>query len=341
MQRHARSFLLLLSLTAFCGTVARAQPDTMKAVRFHAYGGAELLKIEDVPRPTPAAGELLVRVIAAGVNPVDAKVRQGTFKQPGATLPLIPGYDISGIVEAAGAKATKFKKGDSVYAYLSLTRGGAYAEYAIVPEKDAAPKPKNLTHAEAAAVPLAALTAWQALVEKAKLESGQAALIHGGSGGVGSFAVQIAKARGAKVVATASTRNQEFLRELGVDQPINYRATKFEEVVSDIDVVLDTVGSDTLTRSYDIVKKGGIIVSIVDQPAKEELEKRSIRGAVFLVQPNGEQLAAIGQLIEAGQVKSSLTHTFPMAEVGRAHEAIASGHTRGKLVLRIAEEPAP
>jgi NADPH:quinone reductase-like Zn-dependent oxidoreductase len=333
-----RRSLATLLVAIVCSASGLASAETMKAVRVHSYGGLDALKIEEAPRPEPGAGELLVRVMAAGVNPVDAKARAGAFKLPGAKLPLIPGYDISGVVESTGSGVTKFNKGDAVYAYLSLAKGGAYAEFAVVKETEAALKPKNLSHEEAAAVPLAALTAWQALIDTAKMQEGQSVLIHGGSGGVGSFAVQIAKARGAKVSATASARNQEFLKELGADQPIDYRATKFEEVVNDVDVVLDTVAGETLTRSYDVVKKGGFIVSILDQPEKAELEKRGIRGTAILVRPNGEQLAEIAKLIEGGQVKPHVTQVFPLEEVARAHEAIETGHTRGKLVLRIADE---
>ena len=311
----------------------------MKAVRIHSYGGVDALKFEDAPRPRPKDDEVLVRVIAAAVNPVDAKVRQGAFRMPGATMPLILGYDISGVVEETGAKATKFKRGDAVYAYMSLERGGAYAEFAIVKENEASAKPQTRTHEQAAAVPLAALTAWQTLVERARLDAGQTVLIHGGSGGVGMYAIQIAKARGAKVIATASGANQEFLRELGADQPIDYKATKFEEVVKDVDVVLDLVGGDTLTRSYDVVKKGGIIVSVLDQPKKAELEKRGIRGTAMLVQPAGDMLAELTKLIDAGKIKSVVSQTFPLAATAEAHKAIESGHTRGKIVLRVADEP--
>ena len=309
----------------------------MKAVRMHAYGGTEVLKYEDAARPEPADNEILVRVVAAGVNPVDAKVRAGMFKQPGAKLPLVPGYDISGVVEKTGAKATKFKRGDEVYAYLSLERGGAYAEYAVAKESELAAKPKSLSHEEAAAVPLAALTAWQALIEKAKMTEGQTVLIHGGSGGVGSFAVQLAKARGAKVIATASAANQDFLKELGADQTIDYRAQKFEEVAKDVDVVLDTVAGETLRRSYDVVKKGGFIVSVLEPPAKTELEKRGIRGTVFLVQPNAQQLAEIAQLIDAKKIKPFVSQVFPLTDTAKAHEAIETGHTRGKIVLKVSD----
>ena len=332
--------LLAISLLAAQSAPCFAQGSgstTMKAARAHAYGGPEVLKVEDAPRPEPKDNEILVRVVAAGVNPVDAKVRAGMFKQPGASLPFIPGYDISGVVEKTGAKATKFKVGDEVYAYMSLERGGAYAEYAIAKESELAAKPKTLTHEEAAAVPLAALTAWQALFEKAKLTEGQTVLIHGGSGGVGSFAVQMAKARGAKVIATASAANQEFLKELGADQGIDYRAQKFEEVAKDVDVVFDTVAGETLRRSYDVVKKGGFIVSVLEPPNKAELEKRGIRGTVFLVEPNAQQLAEIAQMIDAKKVKPFISQTFPLAEVQKAHAAIETGHTRGKIVIKVSD----
>ena len=311
----------------------------MKAVRAHEYGGPGVLQYEEAPQPQPAADEILVRVVAAGVNPVDAKVRAGLFKQPGAKLPLIPGYDISGVVEKKGAKVTKFEVGNEVYAYLSLGRAGAYAEYAIAKENEAAHMPKTLIHEEAAAVPLAALTAWQALLETAKLRDGQTVLIHGGSGGVGSFAVQIAKARGAKVSATASEANQQFLKELGADVTIDYRAQKFEEVAKNVDVVLDTVAGETLKRSYGVVKKGGFIVSILDQPEKAELNKRGIRGTAILVRPSGDQLAEIAQLIDAKKVKPIVSQTFPLAGATKAHVAIETGHTRGKIVLKVGHEP--
>ena len=312
---------------------------TMKAVRIHSYGGAGALQYEEAPRPEPKEDEILVRVVAAGVNPVDAKIRQGHFRQPGAKMPLIVGYDISGVVEKTGAKATKFKPGDAVYAYLSLARGGAYAEYAIAKESETTLKPASLTHEQAAAVPLAALTAWQALIETAKLEAGQTVLIHGGSGGVGAFAIQIAKARGARVIATASTANQEFLKERGADQAIDYKNTKFEEVVKDVDVVLDLVAGETLARSYGVVKRGGFIVSVLDNPDPAELKEHGIRGTAILVRPEANMLAELTKLIDAKKVTPVVSQVFPLAETAKAHAAIETGHTRGKIVLRVGDEP--
>src|SRR6266581_3058841 len=211
------------SIAALAATsLGQAGKPTMKAVVIHEYGGPEVLKYEDVPQPEPKQDELLIRVIAAGVNPVDGMIRSGRFDKEGhRAVPIILGGDISGVVEKVGSKITKFKSADPVFAYVSLDNSGGYAQYALVTEREAAPKPKSLTYVEAAAVPVVAMTAWQALVDAAKLSGGQTVLIHGGSGGVGPFAIQIAKARGAKVIATASTANQDLLKQLGVDQPID------------------------------------------------------------------------------------------------------------------------
>ena len=300
----------------------------MKAIVIHEYGGPEVLKYEDVPRPEPKEDQILVRVIAAGVNPVDEAGRsERSAKFFGITLPFIPGYDIAGIVEKTGGKITKFKTGDSVYAYLSLTKGGGYAEYAVSSE------------VEAAGVPVVALTAWQALIDTAKLSAGQTVLIHGGSGGVGTFAIQIAKARGAKVIATASTANQDFLKQLGADVAIDYTKTKFEAVAKNVDVVLDSVGKDTLARSYGVVKKGGFIVTLVARIDQAELDKHGIRGASLGVEPDSNELIEIGKLIDEKKIKVIVSQTFPLSEAIKAQEQIATGHTRSKIVLKVADEP--
>ena len=279
-------------------------------------------------------------MIAAGVNPVDAAARSQKFVQfLHIRLPAIPGYDIAGVVEKTGAKVTKFKTGDPVYAYIALDKGGGYAEYAVATEVEASLKPKSLTYTEAAAVPLVALTAWQALIDTAKLSAGQTVLIHGGSGGVGSFAIQIAKARGARVIATASTANQDLLKQLGADVAIDYTKTKFEDVAKDVDVVLDSVGKDTLARSYGVVKKGGFIVSLVADPDPIELEKHGIHGASISVEPNSSELAEIGRLIDDKKIKVIVSQVFPLSEAIKAQERIATHHTRGKIVLKVADEP--
>ncbi len=312
----------------------------MKAVVIHEYGGPEVLKYEDVPRPEPKEDQILVRVIAAGVNPVDGLIRSGMFaKYEKAVFPMILGADIAGVVEKAGSEVTKFKAGDPVFAYASLKSGGGYAEYALTTEREAAPKPKVLTYVEAAAVPVVALTAWQALIGTAKISAGQTVLIHGGSGGVGTFAIQIAKARGARVIATASTANQDLLKQLGADMTIDYTKQKFEDMAKDVDVVLDSVGKDTLARSYGVVKKGGFIVSLVARPDRNELNKRGIGGAALNVEANSDELAEIGKLIDEGKIKVIVSQTFPLSEAVKAQEQVATGHTRGKIVLKIADEP--
>ncbi len=319
---------------------AESPTSTMKAVVIHEYGGPEVLKYEDILRPEPKDDQLLIRVIAAGVNPVDGMIRSGMFdKERNRSFPIILGGDVAGVVEKVGSKVTKFKPGDSVFAYVSLDSSGGYAQYALVTEREVAAKPKSLTYVEAAAVPIVAMTAWQALIDTAKLNAGQTVLIHGGSGGVGSFAIQIANARGAKVIATASTANQDFLKQLGADVAIDYTKQKFEDVAKDVDVVLDSIGSDTLTRSYGVVKKGGIIVSLVARPKESELEKHGIRGTALNVEPNSEELAEIAKLIDDKKIKVTLSQTFPLSEAMKAQQQVATGHTRGKIVLKISDEP--
>lgn len=326
---------LMVALVA----VAQANAATMKAVVAHEYGEPEVLKYEDVPRPEPKENELLVRVIACGVNPADPLVISGRLaKEFGTHLPLIPGYDVAGVVEAAGARVTRFKKGDAVYGYALF--GGGWAEYAVLGENEAALKPKSATFVETAAVPMGALTAWQSLIDTAKLSPGQTILVHGGSGGVGSFAVQIAKARGAKVIATASSANQDLLKQLGVDVAIDYTKTKFEDVAKDVDVVFDTVGRDTLARSYALVKKGGIVTTIVGRPDPAQLEKYGIRGSSVWSHPDGNELAEITTLIEAGKIKPVVGQVLPLVEAVRASQQAETHHTRGKIVLKIAEEPS-
>jgi len=311
----------------------------MKAIVVHEYGGPEVLKYENAPRPEPKEDQVLVRVMAAGVNPVDAIVRQGMFGQRDLDKrPLIVGYDISGVVEKTGAKIEKLKRGDAVYAYLSILHGGGYAEFAIAKPDEMSLKPRNINFEEAGAVPLAATTAWQALIDTAKIDKGQTVLIHGGSGGVGSFAIQIAKARGARVIATASTANQDLLKQLGVDQAIDYTTTKFEDVVKDVDVVLNAVRGDTLARSYGVIKKGGIIVSITEPPDQAMCEKLGIRGSDLTAHPDANVLQELSKLIEAKKIKPIVSQVMPLTEAAKAQEQIETRHTRGKIVLKVADE---
>lgn len=335
-------FLLVAAAALFASNVFAAQTTKpmMKAIVVHEFGGPEVLKYEDTPLPELKETEILVKVIAAGVNPVDGLVRAGMFaKNSKGALPMIPGYDVAGLVEKIGAKIDKYKQGDPVYAYIGLKQGGGYAEYVAATDKEISPKPKSLTFVEAAAVPLAAETAWQALFEVAKLSAGQTVLIHGASGGVGSFAIQFAKARGAQVIATASTRNQDLLKQLGADVAIDYTKQQFEGIAKDVDVVVDTVGEDTLARSYGVVKKGGFIVSLVARPDPVELEKHQIRGAPMNVEPNSDELGQITNLIDAKKVTVIVSQTFALADAAKAQEQAATGHTRGKTVLKVAEQP--
>ena len=329
---------LAIFAALFCDVVRADETPMMKAVVAHQYGAPEVLKFEEIPRPEPKENEALVRVIASGVNPADPLTLSGKYaREFGTHLPLIPGYDIAGIVEKTGANITKLKIGEAVYGYPTF--GGGWADYVTVKEYEVAAKPKSLNFVEAAAVPMGALTAWQALVDTAHLHPGQTILIHGGSGGVGSFAVQIAKARGARVIATASTANQDLLKQLGADVAIDYMKTRFEEVAKDVDAVLDPVGKETLARSYGVVKKGGIVMSLVARPDPVEIKKRGIRGAGISVHPDSEDLAEIAQLIDAGKIKPIVTQVLPLSEAIAAQQQAATHHTRGKVVLRIADEP--
>ncbi|HEX4629353.1 MAG TPA: NADP-dependent oxidoreductase [Chthoniobacterales bacterium] len=330
---------LALALAVTSSITAESEAPTMKAVVLRSYGGPEVAKLEDVPRPEPKDDEILIRVIAASVNPVDVAIRKGYLAELiGNKFPLILGMDAAGVVEKAGAKITKFKKGDAVIAFFTLASEGGYAEYVIAKESEAAHKPKAVTYAQAAAVPAAGSTAWQALVDNAKLSTGQTVLIHGGSGGVGHFAIQIAKARGAKVIATGSTANQEFLKQMGADVAIDYTKTKFEDVAKDVDVVLDSVGRDTLKRSYGVVKKGGIIVSIVDEPVQAELDARGIRGVTLRSAPQAQVLEELARLIDAKKVTPVVSQTFPLSDFAKALDQIATRHTRGKIVFQVVPE---
>src|SRR6266403_2151724 len=320
-----------------CFARAEEKP-MMKAVVAHEYGAPEVLKFEEVSRPEPNEDEALVRVIASSVNPADPLTLSGKYaREFGTHLPLIPGYDIAGIVEKTGVKVTKLKGGDAIYGYPTF--GGGWAEYVTVTEGEVAAKPASLSFTEAAAVPMGALTAWQALVDTAQLRAGQTILIHGGSGGVGSFAVQIAKARGARVIATASTANQDLLKQLGADVALDYTKTKFEDVAKNVDAVLDPVGKEILARSYGVVKKGGIVMSLVARPDPVELQKHGIRGASISVHPDTADLTEIAQLVDAGKIKPVVTEVLPLSDAVKAQQQAATHHTRGKVVLRIADEP--
>ncbi|HLW34953.1 MAG TPA: NADP-dependent oxidoreductase [Chthoniobacterales bacterium] len=318
---------------ALTAVFAQTNPATMKAVVAHEFGGPEVLKYEDVARPEPKENEVLVRVIAAGVNPVDTYVRSGKFGTP--TLPVIPGRDIAGIVEQIGPGATKLKKGDAVYGNVN---NGGYAEYAVAAEKNIALKPASLDFIQAAAVPVAARTAWNALVETAHLGAGQTVLIQGGSGGVGSFAIQIAKLRGAKVYATASTANQDLLRELGADVAIDYTKQKFEDAVKNVDVVLEAASREILDRDYAVVKKDGFLVSIIGPADTAKAQQYGIQ-APPLAAAGWSSLPELTKLFDAKKLRVVVTQTLRLSEARKAQEEVGTHHTRGKIVLKVADEP--
>jgi NADPH:quinone reductase-like Zn-dependent oxidoreductase len=329
----------LEAITKHTGVSLQTKSQTMKAIRIHNYGGPEVLKYEDAPRPEPGEGEVLIRVHAASVNPIDWKVREGHTKDFWPhEFPLILGWDLSGVVEELGRGVSRFKIGDEVYSVPDPTRNGAYADYIVVGESELALKPNSLHHIRAAAVPLAALTAWQSLFDTAQLQPGQRVLIHAGSGGVGHFAVQLAKWKGACVFATASTKNQDLLREVGVDKAIDYTQRRFEDVARKIDIVLDPIGGDTQERSWQVLKKGGILLSLVEPPSADKAKALGIQAAFVASHPNGAELAKIAELIDSGDLKPIVNRILTLSEARRAHELSQTGHTHGKIVLRVKEE---
>ncbi len=313
--------------------------ELMKAIRIHKYGGPRVLTYEDAPRPEPKEDELLIRVHATTVNPADWKTCTGRGFSLKGQFPVILGFDVSGIVEAVGSSVTGFKTGDAVFGMVDIKKGGAYAEYVTVVATNVAHKPGSLDHIQAAALPVVALTAWQALFDAGQLSSGQTVLIHAAAGGVGHIAVQLAKWKGAYVIGTASGHNENFLRKIGVDQFINYRTTRFEKVVRDVDVVLDAIGEKTQECSWGILKKNGVLVSLRNPPSlfKETAAAYGVHGKFILTQPNTEQLTQIANLVDAGYVKPFVETVLPLTEVRKAHKLNRKGHTQGKIVLRVLE----
>lgn len=277
-----------------------------------------------------------MRVRAAALNSIDWKIRAGLLQGwLRYQLPLIPAWDFSGVVESVAPDVRLWKPGDEVYGLLDISGSGACAEFITVPENRIAAKPKSADHVHAAAIPLAGLTAWQALFDAAGLVEKQSVLIHGGAGGVGSFAVQFAKWKGAYVYATASGKNQELLRSLGVDQPIDYTTTRFEDVAREVDVVVDSMGGETRERSWQVLKKGGFLVSLLGQGALEEASAHGVRAAIILVKSNLNELEEIADLVDAGKIKPIVGAEFPLEQAAEAHRLGETNHARGKIVLRI------
>ncbi|HLW53146.1 MAG TPA: NADP-dependent oxidoreductase [Candidatus Angelobacter sp.] len=332
----------------------------MKAVISESYGGPELLEIAEVPVPQVGPNGVLVRVHASSVNPVDWKLRKGQLSALwNLRFPVIWGCDFSGVVDRVGRNVTLYKSGDEVYGFkhgkVAKTYRGTYAEYAVIPESAVSAKPASLSHQEAAAVPLAALTAWQALMGQGSLTAGNRVLIHAGSGGVGTFAVQIAKAHGAYVAATGGPRNQEFLRQLGADLVIDYTREKFEEKVSGYDLVLDGVGQSVWAGSLRVLRRGGRLITLALPIPQEKAGKLHFfatalagvlggalramaagkRLVITQVKPRGAELEKITALIQSGKVRPVIERSFPLEQIGEAHRLSEAGHVRGKLVVTI------
>ncbi len=306
----------------------------MKAVRVLKYGGPEQLRVENVPIPPAGPGEVLVRVRATSVNPFDYKLASGAYKEAmPMPMPYSPGGDFAGVVEAVGEGVTNVRKGEAVFGNSPY---GAYAQFVVAPAGGVAGKPAALSDVEAASVPVAGQTAWQGLFDHGQLAAGQTVLIHAAAGGVGSFAVQLAHWKGARVLATASAANADYLRSLGADGAIDYRATRFETVARDVDVVLDLVGGETQSRSVAVLKGGGHLISTTSPPSdlvKAEAAKRGIQAQMMVMQASTANLQKLAELLEAGKIRTVVAKTYPLADASRAWSEAMAGHTRGKVVL--------
>lgn len=314
-------------------------PDTMKAATLDRYGDPDVLTLAEIPRPVPGPGEALLRVQAAGLNPVDFKTRAGgSLASQYKNFPVVLGWDVAGVVEELGPGASGLAVGDEVYGMIRFPEEGrAYAEYATTPVEHVAAKPKSLSAVEAAAAPLAALTAWQALFEGLDLKAGETVLVHAAAGGVGHFAVQLAKWKGARAIGTASAHNADFVRGLGADEVIDYKAAPFEEALQGVDAVLDPMGRDVQERSYSVLRPGGRLITIVGLlPVPQAAQDNGITGRRILVYPSAPQLREIAGLFDAGKLKVEVSGTFSLAEAPAAHRQLEGGHTRGKIVFDIA-----
>lgn len=333
----------------------------MLAARIHEYGGPEVLRVEDVPKPSPGPRDLLVRVRAAAVNPVDWKVRIGAQRSVMRyTLPWILGLDVSGVVEAVGAKVTGFAVGDEIWSSPSHRRPGTYAEYVCIDEREAARKPKNISHEEAASIPLVGLTAYQCVVEKGGLKKGERALIHAGSGGVGAFAIQLAKSIGAHVITTCSARNADFVRELGADEVIDYTKQRFADACEPVDFILDSLGEEVFEENVRVLKRGGRLANITLNlgdnikrwgptlslvPTVLSLLRlmivpwlrKGIKGRHVIKRCDGAQLLTITEMVERGAIKPTVERILPLAEIAEAHRHSESHRARGKIVIRVSE----
>jgi NADPH:quinone reductase-like Zn-dependent oxidoreductase len=307
----------------------------MKAIVVHAFGPPTVLRYEDVPAPEPGSGDVGVRVEAAGVGAWDALAREGTIGL-GQSPPLIPGADLAGTVLAASTDAGHFRVGDSVYGATNPSFTGAYTEVALCKAAMLARKPANLDFVEAASVPVVGVTAWQMIFEHAKVQPGQTVLVHGAGGNVGSYGVQLASHAGARVIASGSAGDRDYVLGLGAERFLDFRAEPFERVLRDVDVVLDTVGGEVLSRSFDVVRRGGVVVSSVAQPRDEDTRRSGARGAYFIVEVTKDRLDKLTDLFESGALKTRVGETLPLERAQQAHEMLAGApHRPGRIVLQV------
>lgn len=308
----------------------------MKAARIHAYGASSEIRIEDAPLPTLADDDVLIRVVATSVNPVDWKIRKGYLKSfiP-YQMPLTMGWDVSGVVEKTGPAVTKFKPGDAVYSRPDIRRNGAYAEYVAVRESEIAFKPATVSHVEAASLPLVSITAWESLFTTADLSEGQRVLIHAGAGGVGSIAVQLARAKGAHVTATASAGKADLVRSLGADEVIDYRSQDFSKLAKDMDVVFDTIGGEAQERSWSVLKPNGMLVSITDRPSEERAKAEGKRAGYVFIDPNAPILTKLATMVDLGQVRPLIAAEFGLNDTAHAQDFSETGRATGKVVIYV------
>lgn len=337
-------FSTLLTATAAIAAGASAAatdsapPAAMRAIQFEAYGPSSVLSLVSLARPKPEAGEVLVRIDAAGVNTIDWEARKEAMLGPKVTLPIVPGYDFVGEIVQLGEGVKGHALGERVYAMLPLDQPRAYAEYVRVPAEVIALAPRKLDAVHAAAAPMVALTAWQALFDAGGLKRGQTVLIHGAAGGVGHMALQLAKHTGARVIGTASASNLDLLRKLGADEVVDYKTQKFEDVVHDVDLVFDTVGGETLQRSYQVLHKGGTLVSIAGRVDKKKAAELGIQVKGIIVHPDAAQLTQVATLLDSGEVHTEIDTVYPLQDAKLAHDKSETRHLHGRLVLKIRDD---
>ena len=310
----------------------------MKAVRIHQYGGVSSLQFEDAPMPICASNEIIIKVIGSSVNPVDWKIRQGQLQAMiKYEMPFIPGWDVAGIVHYTGALAARFKVGDAVYSRPDIARNGSYAEFIVVRESEVALKPKTISFIEAAVLPLAGITAFEALITVGEIAPGQRVLIHAAAGGVGSLAVQIAKAKGAYVIATGSRKNQDLIESLGADEFFDYKTQSLKDSVKNINLVFDTMGGKTQQESWQVMTPNGMLVSIAEDPEEDVKQWPNLRGAFLFIKPNATVLKQLAQMVDEGLVRPVIGSEFSLKDIQQAHTLSETGHALGKIALYVGQ----